>query len=126
MCQSCCIFPSNILGHLTNPWVCCFILTFLSEVLFSQSVCRVLFIWGDLRGARLYLSHETAILIANALVSSSLKALSRSFLKFNLDKLHSIQNSFARLVINNNVHVIPILGSLCWLSIEYCSNFKHL
>ena len=83
----------------------------------------------DLCRIRQYLTPEVAVLAANALVSSHLdycNSLLRGPSCFNQHKLHSIQNTLARIFTNHRMyaHVTPILKQLYWLSVQYQCIFK--
>ena len=128
-------FPINILGNPLHPtesvrnlgvW-------FDSDFSFSkhvQNVCKGCFIQlGDFRNIRQFLTQDAAVSVANALVSSRLdycNSLFRSLSKFNLHRLQSIQNSAARIVTNSSkfTWITPVLRTLHWLSIQFCSEFK--
>ena len=83
----------------------------------------------DLRRVRQFLTVDSAILAANALVSSRLdycNSLFRSLSSSNLQKLQCIQNSLARIVMNRNryTRTTPILKNLHWLPVKYRCLFK--
>ena len=83
----------------------------------------------DLRRIRKYLTSEVADLAATALVSSHLdycNSLFRGLSGLNQHKLHSIQNTLARIVTNHRkyAHVTPILQKLHWLPVKYRCIFK--
>ena len=104
-------FPTDILGNPLHPtksvrnlgvW-------FDSDFSFSkhvQNVCKSCFIQlRDFRNIRQFLTHDAAVSVANAFVSSRLdycNSLFRSLSKFNLHRLQSIQNSAARIVTNSS------------------------
>ena len=92
------------------------ILNLYSNLPFFFRICR-------------YLTHNAAILVANAFVSSHLdccNSLFRSLLKLNLQKLQCIQNSAARIITNSSrySHITPILKQLHWLPVQFRSEFK--
>ena len=113
-------FPIDILGNPLHPtksvrnlgvW-------FDSDFSFSkhiQNVCKSCFVQlRDFRNIRQFLTHDAAVLVANAFVSSWLdycNSLFRSLSKFNLHRLQSIQNSAARIVTNSSkfTRITPVL-----------------
>ena len=129
------MFPIDILGnplHRTKAvrnlgvW-------FDSDFSFSkhvQNVCKSCFIQlRDFRNIRQFLTHDAAVSVANAFVSSRLdycNSLFRSLSKFNLHRLQSIQNSAARIVTNLSKYtrITPVLRKLHWLPVQFCSEFK--
>ena len=128
-------FPIDILGNPLHPsksvrnlgvW-------FDSDFSFSkhiQNVCKSCFIQlKDFRNIRQFLTHDAAVSVANAFVSSRLdycNSLFRSLSKFNLHRLQSIQNSAARIVTNSSKYtrITPVLRKLHWLPVQFCSEFK--
>ena len=128
-------FPIDILGNPLHPsesvrnlgvW-------FDSDFSFSkhvQNVCRSCFIQlRDFRRICQYLTHNAAILVANAFVSSRLdycNSLFRSLSKSNLQKLQCIQNSAARIITNSSrySHITPLMKQLHWLPVRFRSEFK--
>ena len=116
-------FPINILGNSLCPddsvknlgvW-------FDSDFSLSkhvQNVCKSCFVkLRDFRHVRRFLTHDVSVLVANALVSSRLdycNSLFRSLSKFNLRKLHCIQNSAARIVsiTSRYTSITPVLKKL--------------
>ena len=115
-------FPTDILGNPLHPtksvrnlgvW-------FDSDFSFSkhiQNVCKSCFVQlSDFRNIRQFLTHDAAVSVANAFVSSRLdycNSLFRSLSKVNIHRLQSIQNSAARIVANSSkfTRITPI-GSL--------------
>ena len=82
-------------------------------------VKATLFNW-DFRNIRQFWTHDAAVSVANAFVSSRLdycNSLFRSLSKFNLHRLQSIQNSAARIVTNLSKYtwITPVLRKLHWL-----------
>ena len=72
------------------------------------------------------MTHDAAVSVANAFVSSRLdycNSLFRSLSKFNLHRLQSIQNSAARIVTNSSKYT-RILRKLHWLPVQFHSEFK--
>ena len=128
-------FPIDILGNPLHPtksvrnlgvW-------FDSDFSFSkhvQNVCKSCFIQlKDLRNIRQYLTHDAAVSVANAFVSSRLdycNSLFRSHSKFNLHRLQSIQNNAARIVTNSckYTRITWVLQKLHWLPVQFRSEFK--
>ena len=128
-------FPIDILGNPLHPtksvrnlgvW-------FDSDFSFSkhvQNVCKSCFIQlRDFRNIRQFLTHDAAVSVANAFVSSRLdycNSLFRSLSKFNLHRLQSIQNSAARIVTNSSKYtrITPVLRKLHWLPVQFRSEFK--
>ena len=95
-----------------------------------QNVCKSCFIQlRDFRNIRQFLTHDAAVSVANAFVSSQLdycNSLFRSLSKFNLHRLQSIQNSAARIVTNSSKYtrITPVLRKLHWLPVQFRSKFK--
>ena len=95
-----------------------------------QNVCKSCFIQlRDFRNIRQFLTHDAAVSVANAFVSSRLdycNSLFRSLSKFNLHRLQSIQNSAARIVTNSSKYtrITPVLRKLHWLPVQFRSEFK--
>ena len=122
-------FPIDILGNPLHPTksVRNLVVWFDSDFSFSkhvQNVCKGCFIQlRDFRNIRQYLTHDAAVSIANAFVSSRLdycNSLFRSLFKFNLHRLQSIQNSAARIVTNSSKYtrITPVLRKLHWLPVQ--------
>ena len=130
-------FPIDILGNPLHPtksvrnlgvW-------FDSDFSFSkhvQNVCKSCFIQlRDFRNIKQFLTHDAAVSVANAFVSSRLdycNSLFRSLSKFNLHRLQSIQNSAARIVTNSSKYtrITPVLRKLHWLPVQFCSSSNWL
>ena len=95
-----------------------------------QKVCKGCFCQlRDFRSVRQFLTHDAAVSVANALVSSRLdycNSLFRSLPKASVRRLQSIQNCAARIVTNScrYTHITPILRKLHWLPVQFCSEFK--
>ena len=116
-------FPVSILGSLLHPvdFVKNLGVWFDAEFSFSEHVkktCKVCFVqMCDLRRIRQYLTHEVAVLAANALVTSRLEycnSLFRGLSCLNQHKWQSIQYA----------PVTPILKQLHWLPVKYRCMFK--
>ena len=78
---------------------------------------------------RQFLTHDAAMSVANAFVSSQLdycNSLFRSLSKFNRHRLQSIQNSAARIVTISSKYtwITPVLRKLHWLPVQFRSEFK--
>ena len=128
-------FPVNILGNLISPvdalrnlgvW-------FDSDFSFSchvMKVCKACFASvRDLKRLRGHLTHEAALMAANALVGSRLdycNSLFRGLSALDLRKLQCVQNNLARIVANTTKysHITPVRKALHWLPIKYRSSFK--
>ena len=95
-----------------------------------QNVCKSCFVkLHEFIYVRHFLTHDASVLVANALVSSRLdycNSLFRSLSKFNLLKLHCIQNNAARIVSNTSRYtsITPVLKKLHWLPVEQRTVFK--
>ena len=95
------------------------------------SVCRACYYHlRDLRRIRKYLSTDTAIMVANAMVSSRLdycNSLLYGVSKSNIAKLQRVQNALCRVVfrLDRMSHVTPFLEKLHWLPIQYRVLFKY-
>ena len=128
-------FPIDILGNSLHPtksvrnlgvW-------FDSDFSFSkhvQNVCKSCFIQlRDFSNIRQFLTHDAAVSVANAFVSSQLdycNSLFRSLSKSNLHILQSIQNSAGRIVTNSSKYtrITPVLRKFHWLPVQFHSEFK--
>ena len=128
-------FPVDILGSDVNPSdkVRNLGVIFDSGFSFSDhvaSVCRSCFVGiRDLRRIRKRLNRDTAVVLANALVSSRLdycNSLFRSLSVRDSKKLQCVQNALARVVSRTTKfsHVTPVLKSLHWLPIKQRVCFK--
>ena len=116
-------FPTNILGNLIHAAGTFRNLGVKFDADFSLSehvkkTCKAYFFqMHDSHRIRQYLTCDTAILAANALVSSLLdycNSILRGISSLNQKKLQSIQNSMARVLTNQRKydHVTPILKQL--------------
>ena len=121
-------FPVNTLGNLLSPvdaiknlgvW-------FDSDFSFSchvRNICKASFVHiRDLKRLRGYLTHEAALLAANALVGSRLdycNSLVSGLSALDIQKLQCVQNSLARIVANTTKysHITPVRKSLHWLPV---------
>ena len=95
-----------------------------------MKVCKACFAHVlDLKQLRGHLTHEAALMAANALVRSRLdycNSLFRGLSALDLHKLQCFQNSFARIIANTTKysHITPVRKALHWLPIKYSSIFK--
>jgi hypothetical protein len=93
-------------------------------------VCRSChFLIRQLRTIRPMLDYDSAVLLANALVSSKLdfcNSLYSGLPKSSLHKLQLVQNSLARSVFSARKfdHVTPLMHKLHWLPIEQRISYK--
>ena len=107
-------------------WFDC-IFSFSSHV---SSICKSCFVGlCDFNGITRYLPKDDAVSLANALVSSPLdycNSLFRSLSFKDMNRLQCIQNTLPRIVCNTPKysHITPVLKSLDWLPVKYCSMFK--
>ena len=81
----------------------------------------------NFRHVRQLLTHDTSVLVANALFSSQLdycNSLFRSLSNFNLYKLSApkIERLGLHQVLVDSI--TPVLKKLHWLPVEHCSVFK--
>ena len=94
-------------------------------------VCRACYYHlRDLRRICKFLSNETAILLANAMVSSRLdycNSLLYGVSKSNISKLQRVQNALCRIIfrLDKMSHVTPFLKKLHWLPIQHRILFKY-
>ena len=94
-------------------------------------VCRACYYHlRDLRRIRKFLGVETAILLANAMVSSRLdycNSLLYGVSKSNIAKLQRVQNALCRIIfrLDKMSHVTPFLKKLHWLPIQHRILFKY-
>ena len=82
-----------------------------------------------MRRIRKYLSADTAIMLANVLVSSRVdycNSLFHSLTARNMKKLQSIQNNLSRVITGASrfSHITPSLKSLHWLPVKQYCMFK--
>ena len=124
-------FPIDILGNPLHPTKSVRNLGVWFDSDFPiQNVCKSCFVQlRDFRNIRQFLTHDAAVSVANAFVSSWLdycNLLFRSLSKFNLHRLQSIQNSAARIVTNSSkfTRISPVLRKLHWLPVQFRSEFK--
>jgi hypothetical protein len=107
---------------------------FDAELSFKQQiskVCQTSFLYiRQMRRIRPFLDHNSAVLLANALVSSRLDYCNSLYFglpKVLLGRLQSIQNSLARVVVpsvRRTDHITPTLRALHWLPVEKRIDFK--
>ena len=96
-------------------------------LLHVMKVCNACFAHvRDLKRLRGHLTHEAALMAANALVRSCLaycNSLFRSLSALVLRKLKCVQNSLARIVANTTKysHITQVRKALHWLPIKYHS-----
>ena len=84
----------------------------------------------ELRRVWRYLTHETAVKVANAMISSRLdyyNSLLYHSKKTNISRLQRIQNTPCCIVckLSKFSHVAPFLHKLHWLPIQYRILFKY-
>ena len=84
----------------------------------------------ELRRVCRYLNHETAVMVANALVSSRLdycNSLLYNTKKAYITRLQRVQNALCCTVfkLNKYCHVTPFVQKLHWLPIHYHILFKY-
>ena len=115
--------PVRIFGKLLHPSAVVKNLGVWFDANFSfgdhvRNICKTYFIQRrDLRQVRQYLTNDTAVLAANALVSSRLdycNHLFRSVSSFNMHKMQRIQNTLGRILTNCNRYsrTTPIVKKL--------------
>ena len=83
----------------------------------------------DIRQVRQYLTDESAISVANALVSSCLDyciTRFRSLPSLNMRKLQCIRNTLARIVTNCNKYIrsSPFIKQLHWPQMNFAASSK--
>ena len=118
-------FPIDILGNPLHPtksvrnlgvW-------FDSDFSFSkhvQNVCKSCFIQlREFRNTRQFLTHDAAVLVANAFVSSRLDYCNSLFRSLS-------KNSAARIITDSSkfTRITPVLRKLHWLPVQFRSEFK--
>ena len=130
-------FPVNILSNCLSPTYVVRNLGVLFDAKFCftnhvNSVIKSCFIsLRDLHRIRRFLSVDTSVVIANALVSSRLDycySLFRSLSSRNATRLQYVQNALARFVTGASkyTHVASSLRTLHWLPIRQRIIFKTL
>ena len=130
-------FPVNILGNCLSPTDVVRNLGVLFDAKFCftnhvNSVIKSCFIsLRDLHRIRRFLSVDTSVVIANALVSSRLdycNSLFRSLSSRNATRLQYVQNALARFVTGASkyTHITSTLRTLHWLPIRQRIIFKTL
>ena len=129
-------FPVNILGNRLSPTdvVCNLGVLFDAKFCFTNHVnsvvkSRFISLW-DLHCIR-FLSVDTSVVIANALVSSRLdycNSLFRSLSSRNATRLQYVQNALAQFVTGASkyTHITSTLKTLHWLPIRQRIIFKTL
>ena len=123
-------FSIDILGNPLHPKsVRNLGVLFDSDFSFSKHVQSCFIQLRDFRNIKQLLTHDVAVSVTNAFVSSQLdycNSLFRSLSKFNLHRLQSIQNSAARIVTNSGkfIRIPPVLKKLHWLPLQFHSEFK--
>ena len=96
-----------------------------------SNLCRISYYHlQELQRVRRYLNHETAVKVANALVSSRLdycNSLLYNTLKAYTSRLQRVQNAFCctECKLNKYCHVTPFVHKLHWLPIHYLILFKY-
>jgi hypothetical protein len=129
------IFPVDILGNLITPTdkVRNLGVIFDSEFSFSAhvtAVCKACYYYiRDIARIRKFLPKPAVITLSNALVSSSIdycNSLLNSLTAADLNRLQSVQNSLAYIVVNKTIycHITPLLGQLHWLPVKHRIDFK--
>ena len=95
-----------------------------------NSICSSSFYYiYNIRRIRKYLSHQTALSLIHAFITSKLdycNSLLYGLLSIHIIKLQRVQNAAARLVTNTPrfCHITHILSGLHWLPIKYRIIFK--
>ena len=129
-------FPVSLLGNTMEPAESVKNLGVILDAENSMqrhvaNLCRISYYHlRELRRVRRYLNHETAVKVANALVSSRLdycNSLLYNTKKAYTSRLQRVQNSLCRTVckLNKYCHVTPFLHKLHWLPIHYRILFKY-
>ena len=97
---------------------------------YINNICSSSFYYlYNIRRIRKYLSHQSAISLIHAFITSKLdycNSLLYGLPTIHINKLQRVQNAAARLVTNSPpiCHIIPILEDLHWLPIKYRIEFK--
>ena len=129
-------FPVSLLGNTMQPAE---LVKNLGVILDAENstqrhmanLCRTSYYHlRELQSVRRYLNHETAVKVANALVSSHLDYCNSLFYntkKAYTSRLQRVQNDVCRTVckLNKYCHVRPFLHKLHWLPIHYRILFKY-
>ena len=95
-----------------------------------NNICSLSFYYiYYIRRIRKYLSHQTAISLIHAFITTKLdncNSLLCGLPTIHINKLRRVQNAAARLVTNTprTCHITPILKDLHWLPIKYRIEFK--
>ena len=96
-----------------------------------SKVCQISFMYiRQLRRIRPFLDRNSAIMLANALVSSRIdycNSLYYDLPKASIERLQRVQNSLARVVVcsvRRTDHITPTLKTLHWLPVEKRIEFK--
>ena len=129
------LFPTDILGNKVAPAsnVKNLGVVFDSNLTFTDHISQVIkstrFHIRDLYRIRHLLDLNTAILLANALVSSRIdycNSLFASLTLSELKRLQGVQNSLWRVVTRSSryTHTTPNLEKLHWLPVKYRVLFK--
>ena len=129
------LFPTDILGNKVAPAsnVKNLGVVFDSNLTFTDHISQVIkstrFHIRDLYRIRHLLDLNTAILLANALVSSRIdycNSLFASLTLSELKRLQGVQNSLCRVVTRSSryTHTTPNLEKLHWLPVKYRVLFK--
>ena len=129
-------FPVSLLGNTMEPAESVKNLGVILDAGNSMqrhvaNLCRIsYYLLRELRRVHRYLNHETAVKVANALVSSRLdycNSLLYNTKKAYTSRLQRVQNALCRTVckLNKYCHVTPFLHKLHWLPIHYRILFKY-
>ena len=129
-------FPVSLLGNTMEPAESVKNLGVILDAENSMqrhvaNLCRISYYHlRELRRVHRYLNHETAVKVANALVSSRLdycNSLLYNTKKAYTSRLQRVQNALCRTVckLNKYCHVTPFLHKLHWLPIHYRILFKY-
>ena len=129
-------FPVSLLGNIMEPaelvktLVSSWMLTIQCKDMWLIYVAISYYHLQELRRVCRYLNHETAVKVANALVSSRLdycNSLLYNTKKAYTGRLRRVQNALCCTVrkLNKFSHVTPFPHKLHWLPIHYRILFKH-
>ena len=129
------VFPIDLMGNKTMPSTSVRNLGVIFDSDFNfnphvSAVCKSCnYHMRDFRRIRKHLDNDTAIALANALVSSRLdycNSLLYGITNTELNRLQRIQNSLCRIITRTPrfEHITPHLKSLHWLPIRFRINFK--